>query len=96
MKKSKGKSSKKLVKKMRLLKVHEQRLAAFLSGVDDYDFQIREYPQEFHQTMDIEDFLLHFYSIAHSFSMNESDVPIGKLFVLYGVLSLYNTLGVHI
>ena len=49
---------------MRLLKVHEQRLAAFLNGVDDYDFQIREYPNEFHQSMDIEDFLLHFYNIA--------------------------------
>lgn len=86
MKRSKGKSSSSnQPKKLRLLKVHEQRLAAFLSGVDDYDFQIREYPQEFHQAMDIEDFLLHFYSIAQSFAMNDSDVPIGKLFVLYGV-----------
>lgn len=70
---------------MRLLKVHEQRLAAFLNGVDDYDFQIREYPNEYHQSMDIEDFLLHFYNIAQSFAHNDTEVSIGKLFVLYGV-----------
>lgn len=35
--------------------------------------------------MDIEDFLLHFYNVAHSFALNESEVSIGKLLVLYGV-----------
>ena len=77
--------------KMTLLKVNEKRLAAFLGGVDEYDFQIREYPSEFRQTMDIEDFLLHFYRIAYSFASNDSDVSIGKLFVLYGV-KIFNLL----
>lgn len=69
----------------RLLRVHEQRLQAFLKELDEYDFEIREYPVEFHKSMELSEFLEHFYAICQAFITGEYEITIGKVFVLYGV-----------
>jgi len=63
-------------------------LSEFLEGIETFEFFIKTYPVEFVHKMEFHDFLFHLYSIVKNYCLEDgldSNTPISKMMVLYGV-----------
>lgn len=73
---------------LQLLKIKESKLDIFLDGLENYEFQVKYHPPSYKQMIDGRTFFDHFYGILKMFVNQENELSLGRILVLYGVVSI--------